>query len=104
MKINMLTTLHSLIDKKFNRKDRSKMISPILLKSQMTLWSIASELIDYKPQEISMELKKLVNDGSVLTNLDNEKTFVFDAYFIPKTELLDEEEFKIYMKVKSKIM
>lgn len=104
MKINMLATLHSLIDKKFNRKDSSKMVSPILLKSQLTLWSIASELIDYKPQEISMELKKLVNNGSVVTNLDNEKTFIFDAYFIPKTELIDEKEYEIYLKVKSKIL
>lgn len=103
MKINLLSTLHSLIDKKFNRKDRSKMVAPDLLKSKLTLWGIATELIDYKPEEISQELKKLVNDGSVVTNLDREATFVFDAYFIPKTELLDEEEYKIYLKVKSKI-
>lgn len=103
MKINLLSTLHSLIDKKFNRKDRSKMIALNLLKTQLTLWSIATELNDYKPQEIAMELKKLVKDGSVVTNLDKETTFPFDAYFIPKTELLNEEEFNIYLKVKSKI-
>ena len=99
----VLKKLHQIIDKKFKRSDRSKKVNPVLLKAKMTLFTLADEFSDKDPGELQKLLKELVDKGSIVTNLNNEGVYPFDAYFIPKTELIDEELFKIYLHVKSQL-
>lgn len=88
---DMLQALHIMIDNKFGRTKRGKYVNPYILKAKMTLWSIAEEFINYDPELICKLLKELIERGSIESNLDNEKIYPFDAYFIPKSELMDEK-------------
>ncbi len=97
----ILKELHKIIDRKFNRTDRSKKVNPLLLEAKMTLWCLAEEFKHKDPSELVELLKELVVRGSVVTNIEEEGVYPFDAYFIPKTELLDKDQFKIYAHVKS---
>lgn len=101
---HILQSLHEMIDKKFNREDRSKFVSPNALKNTLTLWYITNEFIDYEPKLVSRLLKELVSNGSVITNLDIDNVFPFDAYFIPKTELIDDKDYNNYIDIKRKII
>lgn len=101
---DLLLRIHDMIDKKFNRADRSKYVSPYLLKLKMTLWSMSGEFIDYDPGIILGLLTELVNRGSVVTNIGEDGVYPFDAYYIPKAELMDEKAYDIYVSVKKKIM
>ena len=98
---NILKTLHLIIDKKFKRTNRTKKVNPILLEQEMTLWTLADEFKDIKPSELSLLLKELVAGDSVVTNLGDDGIYPFDAYFIPKTEMINKENFIIYNYVKS---
>ena len=97
----ILSRLHQIIDKKFNRIDRNKKVNPVLLENGMTLFSLIDEFPDKTPEEMAVFLKTLVARKSVVTNMGNEDIFPFDAYFIPSTEIIDKEYFKIYCYVKS---
>lgn len=99
---DILAELHYIIDEKFKRTDRSKMVNPILLKNQLTLWFISQHFINENPEVIAILLKELVKEGRVVTNLD--EVSPIDAYFIPKTELIDEESFKIYSNINKKLL
>lgn len=101
---DVLRTLHQMIDNKFGRTERGKYVNPHLLKTKMTLWSIAGEFANYEPELICKLLKELIERGSLISNMDEEKINPFDAYFIPKSELIDEEEYNIYAKVKRKVI
>lgn len=83
----LLHQLHVMIDKKFNRTNRSVKIDPIVLKAKMTSWAIADEFVEVDPVVMDMLFRKLVERGSVVTNIDDEGVSPFDIYFIPATEL-----------------
>lgn len=87
----VLQHLHLMIDHKFGRKKRDKYVNPHILKAKMTMWSIAGEFINYEPELICKLLKELIERGSVVSNLNDEHIYPFDAYFIPKNELMDEK-------------
>jgi hypothetical protein len=97
----VLKKLHQIIDSKFKRTDRAKKVNPNLLETKMTLWSLVEEFKDTKPEDLSVLLRELVDRDSVVTNLNEEGVYPFDAYFIPKTELIDKKQFQIYAHVKS---
>ncbi len=99
---DVLKALHAMIDKKFGRVKRGKFVSPHLLKSKMTLWSISGEFMDYEPELIAPLLKDLVKQGVVESNI--ESTYPLDAYFIPKSELMDEKLYDTYAYVKKKVL
>lgn len=96
----VMKRLHQMIDVKFNRTDRMKKINPFLLEAKMTLWSITGEFVDEDPVYIGTLLRQLVQRGSIVTNLA-EGVYPLDAYFIPKVELIDKEDFKIYARIKN---
>ena len=96
----LLGKLHEMIDKKFKRRVRGKKIAPVELKNAMSMWSIAKEFGETKPEEMVVLLKLLVDRGSVVTNLNDEIAHPFDAWFIPETEMIDEKAFKIYLTIK----
>lgn len=98
---DILQALHVYIDKKFGRKERGKYINPYILKEKMTLWSISEEFVNYEPETICKLLKELIERGSIESNLDSENSYPFDAYFIPKTELIDEALYDTYISVKN---
>lgn len=100
----VLKKLHEMIDTKFNRKKRGKYVNPYLLKAKMTLWSISVEYIDQDPTAIVVLLKRLIQRGSVASNIDQAGVFPFDAYFIPTTELMDEKEFDVYARINREIL
>jgi hypothetical protein len=100
----VLKKLHEMIDTKFNREKRGKYVNPYLLKTKMTLWSISGEYIDKDPAEIAVLLKRLIQRGSVISNIDQSGVFPLDAYFIPTTELMDEKEFDIYARINREIL
>lgn len=101
---DILKSLHIMIDKKFGREKRDKYVNPHILKAKMTLWSIAGEFINYEPELICKLLKELIERGSIESNLDNEKIYPFDAYFIPKEELMDEKLYDTYAHVKRRVL
>ena len=96
----ILKRLHDFIDKKFNRKDRTKKVSPVLLENKMTLWNISEEFKDVNPELMAKLLRKLVTRGSVASNIDEDGIYPFDAYFIPVEEIINKEHFKIYLSIK----
>jgi len=101
---DILKALHIMIDKKLGRTERGKYVNPYILKAKMTLWSIAGEFIDYEPELICKLLKELIERGSIESNLGDENIYPFDAYFIPKTELMDEKLYDTYAYVKRKVL
>ena len=101
---DMLDALHVMIDRKFRRTKRDKYVNPHILKATITLWSIGGEFINYEPKIICKLLKELVARGSVESNLGNENIYPFDAYFIPKTELMNEKSYDTYAYVKGRIL
>ena len=68
-----LERLHAFIDKKFNRKDRQKYVDPIVLKLKMTMWALAGYFKDTEPGYMAVIFKKLLDRGSVVSNLDEVK-------------------------------
>lgn len=102
-KHDVLSRLHDVIDRKFDRKDRSKFVEPVLLKLKMTLWSLSEEFGDCEPELVSQLLKELVKEGRVVSNVDQEGVHGFDVYFIPSTELLNEEMVNTYHHIKKKL-
>lgn len=100
----LIRKLHEIIDKEFNRKDRSKKVSPYILKQRMTIWSLSKYFIGENPIDLVLNLKKLIDRGSVVSNMIDVSFFPFDSYFIPKSELLDEKEFDIYLQVKKQLL
>lgn len=101
---DILQALHIMIDKKFGRTKRGKYVNPHILKAKMTLWNIAGEFINYEPELICKLLKELIERGSIESNLNNENIYPFDAYFIPKTELIDEKLYDTYTHVKRRVL
>ncbi len=100
---DILQRLHKVIDEKFNRTDRTKRVDPFLLKKKVTMWALAKEFEDIEPTEMVGILQDLVIRDSVETNIFDDDVNPFDAYFIPKTELMSEEDFKTYMRVKGEL-
>lgn len=87
-KPELLEILHSLIDKKFKRKNRSELIERHRLEQQITLWSICDEIIDSNPAEICLLFKQMIAEKSVVTNMsDDFSVYPFDAYFLPASEI-----------------
>ena len=100
----LLVKLHEMIDIKFNRKNRSKLIAPPELKARMSLVAITREFFEeYSPDLIAVLMMKLIANGSVVSNIGEEGIYPTDAYFIPKTEMMDEEAYRIYSSVKNRI-
>lgn len=83
----LLETLHSMIDNKFNRKKREKITDMVRLKNSVTLHAICLRLFDYDPESIADTMMRLVKRGSVATNMYDDNIHPFDSYFIPISEL-----------------
>lgn len=101
---NLLRKLHEIIDIEFKRTDRSKYVNPYLLKSKITLFCLSKYFIDENPTELVFRLKELIKRGSVISNINDNGVNPFDAYVIPKQELLDETEFDTYTKIKKQLL
>ncbi len=100
---DILQRLHKVIDEKFHRTDRTKRVDPFALKRTLTMWTLAKEFGDVEPSEMVGIFHELVTRDSVETNIFDDSVNPLDAYFIPKTELMSEEDFKIYMRVKCEL-
>ncbi len=100
---DILQRLHKVIDEKFKRTNRTKRIDPFALKMTLTMWTLSEEFEDIEPSEMVGILQELVTRDSVETNIFDDGVNPFDAYFIPKTELMSEEDFKTYMRVKGEL-
>lgn len=86
-KPEILEVLHSLIDKKFKRKNRSELIERSRLQQQITLYAISAEFLSVEAFTVSALLQEMVAEKLVVTNLGNENVHPFDAYFLPVSEL-----------------
>lgn len=101
---HILRKLHEIIDIEFKRTDRGKYVNPYLLKSKITLFCLSKYFINENPKELVNKIKELIKRGSVISNINDDGVNPFDAYFVPKSELLDEMEFDTYCKIKKQIL